>query len=367
MPTPTDPPRRFSRHFRFGRLASALIALLTAGVLGLAGVAAFIWFGAYDVSATGPHFQPVHSLLEVALKRAVQQRADAHPPPADLLTPERIRQGAACFRDRCVACHGAPGVAPEAFALGLQPVPGSLIEGTRHWRHQDLYWITRNGIKMSGMPAWEYRLDEGELWALVAFLDTLPRLTPDEYRAMTASISTVGTTAAAPSGGRPVDAAASGGSAMPSGISSVDLSVTPSTTGSAGKSAATTTPPTASAAFVVTPATTGAVARCDGIAEAPAPLTPPLATAELASRAFRQHGCTACHAIPGVVGPETAVGPPLAGLAARDRIAGKVAATEPDLAAWIRDPQSIDAHTAMPTVGISETQARLMARYLLAH
>ena len=41
--------------------------------------------------------------------------------------------------------------------------------------------------------------------------------------------------------------------------------------------------------------------------------------------------------------------------------------TEDGLSAWIRDPQAIDAHTAMPTLGVSETQARLMARYLLAH
>ncbi|WP_343640759.1 c-type cytochrome [Roseateles sp.] len=274
---------------------AALAALAAAGVLGAAGAAAFVWFGVYDVSATGPHLQPVHSLLELALKRAVQRRADAHPPPPDLVTAARVMQGAACFRDRCVACHGAPGVAPERFALGMQPVPTSLIEATRHWRRQDLYWITRNGIKMSGMPAWEYRLDERELWSVVAFLDALPLMTPDQYRALTAA------------------------------------------------------------------------PRCDGIVDAPAPLDPPLTTVELARRAFRQHGCTACHVIPGVVGPDTSNGPRLSGLAGRDRIGGKAFPTEDGIAAWIRDPQAIDAHSAMPALGISETQARLMARYLLAH
>lgn len=288
-----------------------LAAVAGAGVLAAAGAAAFVWYGVYDVSATGPHLQPVHTMLEIALKRAVQARADAHPPPVDLKTPLRVMQGAACFRDRCVACHGAPGVAPERFSLGMQPVPSSLIEATRHWRLQDLYWITRNGIKMSGMPAWEYRLDEGELWSVVAFLDALPLMTPDQYRAITG----------------------------PPAIT-------------ADSSAAATRP---------------AAARCDGIVEAPAPLVPPLSTAELAQRAFRQNGCTACHAIPGVVGPDTSNGPRLSGLAGRDRIGGKAVPTEDGLAAWIRDPQAIDAHQAMPTLGISETQARLMARYLLTH
>ncbi|WP_431257396.1 c-type cytochrome [Roseateles chitinivorans] len=177
----TEPPRRLSP------VKALLAAGAAAGVIGAAGAAAFVWFGVYDVSATGPHLQPVHSLLEIALQRAVQRRADAHPPPPDLLTRDRVMQGAACFRDRCVACHGAPGVAPQAFALGMQPVPSSLVEATRHWRPQDLYWITRNGIKMSGMPAWEYRLEEGELWGIVAFLDALPLMTPDQYRVLTAS------------------------------------------------------------------------------------------------------------------------------------------------------------------------------------
>ncbi len=332
-----DPPHRVSPGVSSGvsPVKAVLAAGVAAGVLGAAGAAAFVWFGVYDVSATGPHLQPVHSLLEIALQRAVQHRADAHPPPRDLLTRERVMQGAACFRDRCVACHGAPGVAPEAFALGMQPVPSSLVEATRHWRPQDLYWITRNGIKMSGMPAWEYRLEEGELWAVVAFLDALPLMTPDQYRTLTAL----------PSGG-------------------------PTAGRAPGTSSRSPTSPTAQGPSPIAVGPAGArnaMPRCDGVVDAPAPLVPPLPSVELAQRAFRQHGCTACHTIPGVVGPDTSNGPRLSGLAGRDRIGGKAFPTEDGLAAWIRDPQAIDAHTAMPTLGVSETQARLMARYLLAH
>ncbi len=322
----TEPP--LSRSPWRSPIRAVIAAFAAAAVLGIAGAAAFIGWGAYDVSATGPHWQPVHSLLEIALKRAVQRRADAHPPPADLRTRDQVMLGAACFRDRCVACHGAPGVAPEPFALGLQPVPTSLIEATRHWRPQDLYWITRNGIKMSGMPAWEYRLEERELWAVVAFLDALPLMTPDQYRAM------VGTS--------------------------------PGVTARA-RTNTTTTPITAPATTAIATAPVSPRARCDGQVDAPAPLVPALSSVELAQRAFRQHGCTACHAIPGVVGPDTSNGPRLSGLAGRDRIGGAAPATEDGLAAWIRDPQALDAHTAMPTLGLSETQSRLMARYLLAH
>ena len=348
----SDPSRRVSP------VKAAWTALAVAAGMAAVGAAAFVGLGVYDVSATGPHLQPVHSLLEFALKRAVQRRAQAHPPPPDLLTRERVMQGAACFRDHCVTCHGAPGIAPAPFALGMQPVPSSLIEATRHWRRQDLYWITRNGIKMSGMPAWEYRLDDGELWSVVAFLDALPLMTPDQYRALvgTAQMPGVAQDGIAPQpsvGARP-----SATTGMPRQRASIGMIGTGGANGPASGAGA---PGTAR------PDARSSGRRCDGRVEAPAPLTPALSTAELAQRAFRQHGCTACHAIPGVVGPDTSNGPRLSGLAGRDRIGGKAFPTEDGLAAWIRDPQAIDAHTAMPTLGISETQARLMARYLLAH
>jgi cytochrome c2 len=39
----------------------------------------------------------------------------------------------------------------------------------------------KNGIKMSGLPAWQFRLPDTDLWAVVAFLQKLPALTPEQY------------------------------------------------------------------------------------------------------------------------------------------------------------------------------------------
>jgi len=295
--------------------------LLTASLLVAAGALAFVWGGFYDVSATGPHWRPVHRLLEVALRQAVRYRAEAVSVPDGWNDAAHRPLGAACFRDRCVTCHGAPGVAPEAFALALQPVPSSLVEASRHWRPAELYWITRHGIKMSGMPAWEYRLAEEELWAVVAFLDHLPSLKPMDYKRLAA--------AAPPSCRAPPEAPA------------------PRPAGTRPRSGA-----------------------APGAGSSEAAMAPDALTSdrwEAARSALAQHGCIACHMIPGVVGPVTGVGPRLEGLGSRGRIAGHVQTAEDSLARWIRDPQSVDPHTAMPTVGISETQARLMAAYLLAH
>ena len=171
-------------HKRTAILASA--ATLAAVAAGAAIVAAAVVYGGlYDVATTKQHLQPTFSVMELAMRQSVRLRArDIVEPP---LADERMAlRGAGCFRDRCVQCHGAPGVAQADIGLAMQPLPGPLVDAQRHWRPRELYWVTKNGIKMSGMPAWEYHLGEDEIWAVVAFVTVLPAMSAQDYRAATA-------------------------------------------------------------------------------------------------------------------------------------------------------------------------------------
>lgn len=166
---------------RKGRLI--LLAAVTAAVLGAMaalGGAAVVFGGLYDVSATKQHWQATHTLLETAMRQAVKLRARGieEPPLADEALQLR---GAGCYRDKCMQCHGGPGAAPDDIGKGMQPLPGPLVHAARQWRPRELYWLTRNGIRMSGMPAWEFRLSEPELWSLVAFMQRLPQLDTIQY------------------------------------------------------------------------------------------------------------------------------------------------------------------------------------------
>jgi mono/diheme cytochrome c family protein len=159
-------------------IASATTAVLAAIAALVA--AAVVYGGFYSVASTRQHWQLTYTLLETAMRYSVRRHARdiAEPPLAD----ERMAlRGAACFRDNCVQCHGAPGVAQGAIGKSMQPVPDPLVSATRRWRPRELYWVTRNGIKMSGMPAWEFRLAEAELWDIVAFMQRLPDLNATQY------------------------------------------------------------------------------------------------------------------------------------------------------------------------------------------
>jgi cytochrome c1 len=96
---------------------------------------------------------------------------------------------------------------------------------------------------------------------------------------------------------------------------------------------------------------------------------PPLSTvpggqAERAPAHIRAYGCGSCHTIPGVAGARGLAGPPLTAMADRAYIAGMLPNTPEQMVEWIRNPKAVDERTAMPTLGVSEADARDIAAYL---
>jgi putative membrane protein len=80
--------------------------------------------------------------------------------------------------------------------------------------------------------------------------------------------------------------------------------------------------------------------------------------------AVRQYGCSSCHTIPGVAGAQGRVGPPLKGVRERMYIAGVLANTPQHMVEWIQNPRHFEPRTAMPNVGLTESDARDIASYL---
>jgi cytochrome c len=79
---------------------------------------------------------------------------------------------------------------------------------------------------------------------------------------------------------------------------------------------------------------------------------------------IRKYGCQSCHTIPGVVGANGLVGPPLAGIASRSYIGGVLPNAPDNMLRWIRDPKAVDPLTAMPNTGVTESDARHIVAYL---
>lgn len=142
--------------------------------------------GAYSTAATKQHFWITYRILEIGLRFSVAASARNIEVP-DLNRVANLDVGHACYREHCLQCHGAPGVAPDALGRGQLPAPSSLSQSAREWPAAHLFFVVQKGIRMSGMPAWEYRMSEDALWSTVAFLKAMPLQSREAYERFAAS------------------------------------------------------------------------------------------------------------------------------------------------------------------------------------
>lgn len=106
------------------------------------------------------------------------------------------------------------------------------------------------------------------------------------------------------------------------------------------------------------------VAGCEGGTAVPG-YTPATGGNPKQGRAIIQaYHCGSCHIIPGIPNANGLVGPPLSFFERRTYIAGELPNTTANLVHWIRSPQSVEPGNAMPTLGLSEDEARSVAAYL---
>lgn len=164
--------------------------MVTGVILLLAGTV-YIYLGLYPIAADIPHNSTTYWLLEAVRERAVARAAYDVAVPGDLDASARLLKGGADYNDMCAGCHLQPGVDQSDFTLGLYPAPPNLAEahdtrGGATSRDQRRFWVIKHGIKASGMPAWGPGHDDERIWNMVAFLNRLPELTPQQYQIITA-------------------------------------------------------------------------------------------------------------------------------------------------------------------------------------
>jgi mono/diheme cytochrome c family protein len=143
----------------------------------------FVYRGYFNVAATSSDLPIVAWFLGNTMDHSVSRHAaDIQVPALD--DPAMMRLGFQHYRGMCVECHAAPGVKAEELAKGLNPDPPELAESIGDWEPNEIFWITKHGVRMTGMPAWGPTHSDKEIWAMVSFVRKLPTMKPDEYRKM---------------------------------------------------------------------------------------------------------------------------------------------------------------------------------------
>lgn len=169
-----------SRH-----LPSLTFTALFLGILvGLAGF--FIYAGVYNIGADAPHSRFVYNLINSARDNSIASFSKNIVPPKDLSDPKRIAAGAGLYSEMCTGCHLGPGLERTEMSQGLYPQAPEFARGVAHSPAQQ-FWIIKHGIKLTAMPAWGKTHDDQLIWDMVAFINQLPKMTPEQYKAAVAS------------------------------------------------------------------------------------------------------------------------------------------------------------------------------------
>ncbi len=148
------------------------------------GIGVFIWSGVYNPGADSPHWKLTYEVMQISRERSIEHHAAAITVPSNLNDPQLILKGAGQYAAMCTECHLAPGKENSELRPGLYPQPPNLSKVRVDPR--EAFWVIKHGLKMSAMPAWGASHDDATIWSMVAFLQKLPGMSPEQYRAIVA-------------------------------------------------------------------------------------------------------------------------------------------------------------------------------------
>jgi mono/diheme cytochrome c family protein len=159
-----------------------VFGFVTALILGALAAFPLIISGAYNVAATVPDTGIERIILNTTMRDSVRARAGKESPRT--WDEDQIKMGFRHYDGMCVTCHGAPGKERTEISKGLRPQPPNLAEAGKDWTNAQLFWIIKNGIRMTGMPAVGATHRDEQIWDIVGFVRRLPQISAQDYQTM---------------------------------------------------------------------------------------------------------------------------------------------------------------------------------------
>ena len=122
-------------------------------------------------------------------KKMANRSLDAHIEKANVPAPpiqpgeDNDVAGAKLYKDNCSVCHGLPNQTPPAIANNMYPHATLMFKGkgVTDDPPQESYWKVKNGIRLTGMPAFSGTLDDNQMWQVALFVANVDKL-PDSAK-----------------------------------------------------------------------------------------------------------------------------------------------------------------------------------------
>ena len=149
--------------------------------LALAAVAVIVGFTQIKLEALEEPGQ-VETFLATRVKHLLIHRSSREGiPTAPTNVQASVEEGRKLYATDCSMCHGSDGHSPTDFGRWMYPRASDLTSSlVQNYSDRELFWIVKNGIRLSGMPAFGRVESDEHIWDLVRYVRTLRGTAPEE-------------------------------------------------------------------------------------------------------------------------------------------------------------------------------------------
>ena len=150
-----------------------VVVITVLGIIVIVLVVAYGFLAPEGLSARKKPSNFEYSIANTALGISIPSNAKKQKSPLNV-TPNDLAEAKKHYKEHCEVCHGENGSGKTETAAGMSPeVPDLGAEHIQKLSDGELFYIIKNGVRYTGMPAWD--LPDDHNWRLVALLRQLPK------------------------------------------------------------------------------------------------------------------------------------------------------------------------------------------------
>jgi thiosulfate dehydrogenase len=168
--------------FTMKRPLSVLVSFLAGLLIAPLALYLYLAFGRPPVATADAPFPFEAGIVRIPLNARIHREMPSGSPVT--ASVENLDAGAGIYEDKCEECHGTGGE-PSAIAKAMFPqapqlwaAHGNGAVGVSDDPVGETYWKVKNGIRLTGMPAYGKALTEKELWQVSLLLSLAARPLP---------------------------------------------------------------------------------------------------------------------------------------------------------------------------------------------
>jgi mono/diheme cytochrome c family protein len=145
--------------------------------------------GMINIVADQPSSRLERRMAGTALDASVEKRAANLKNPLEA-TDSNLLEGMHIYVQNCAGCHGSPKEPESVFGSSFNPHAPQFMKSTPDMPDNQNFYITKHGVRLTGMPAWGKLFNDDQLWKVATFLSHMDKLPPaidQEWRTSSAA------------------------------------------------------------------------------------------------------------------------------------------------------------------------------------